>query len=339
MTSETINPTISGGLGSDSDGCPHPGVPGRATHPGDVTRTQVMGIVNVTPDSFSDGGCWADPQAALDHARALIDAGADLIDIGGESTRPGSTPVSEEEELRRILPVVAGLRDSGVPLSIDTMHARVAREAVENGAKIVNDVSGGLADGRMLPTVAELISQDPAVRYVCMHWRYPVPAADPGAAGDGDSMPTVVSSYHLSRDAHDDVVAEVIADLGRGIQACLDAGIPRAAIIVDPGIGFDKTPDQDWELLRNLDLIHDAFQMPMLVGVSRKKMFGQVLQGRPPLGRDGATAAVTGYCASKLVWAVRTHEVANNADVTRVYQWLNQAPRIGGATVSHLTRH
>lgn len=248
-----------------------------------------MGIVNVTPDSFSDGGDWFDADAAIAHGLELIDEGADILDVGGESTRPGSERPSAAEELRRVIPVITGLAQAGVPISVDTMRAEVAQAAVEAGATIVNDVSGGQADARMLATAASL-----GVRYVTMHWR-----------AHGATM-----NDHAR---YDDVVRDVLAELQRSIDAALSAGIAPDNLVVDPGFGFSKEPDHNWELLAHLADVQ-ALGFPVLVGVSRKRFLGELLGGRAPKDRDAATAAITAMCALEGVWAVRTHEVRANHD-------------------------
>lgn len=255
--------------------------------------TLVMGIINVTPDSFSDGGLFLGPDAAIAHARQLIAEGADLIDIGGESTRPGAQRPGVAEEMRRVLPVIEALKDAGVPISLDTMSAEVARAGVAAGASIVNDVSGGLADRQMLSTVAEL-----GVDYVCMHWRGHLDGAD-----------------SLAR--YDDAVPEVLAELRSRRDACLAAGISPERLILDPGFGFSKDPQHNWQLLRALAEFQQLGHR-VLVGVSRKRFLGALLDGREPTGRDAASAAITFYCAERRVWAVRTHTVPAHRDAIAV---------------------
>ncbi|MGO4956720.1 dihydropteroate synthase [Luteococcus sp. Sow4_B9] len=263
-------------------------------------RTLVMGIVNVTPDSFSDGGHWDTPEAAIAHGRELLAQGADLLDIGGESTRPGAVRPTLEEEMARVLPVVEELAAEGAWVSVDTMRAEVARQSALAGARIINDVSGGLADQDMVRTVAGL-----DVDYVCMHWR--------GYLGTGDTNA-----------AYQDVVTDVLAELVERIDACIAGGIAPERIISDVGLGFSKTVEQNWQLLRHLDRVEELGYR-QLVGVSRKRFLGDLLSGRPPLERDAATQAVTALCAQQGVWAVRTHEVAANVDVTRVYEKLAES--------------
>ncbi|MCO6631251.1 dihydropteroate synthase [Cutibacterium avidum] len=263
-----------------------------APHP---ARTLVMGVVNVTPDSFSDGGLWADPQVAIGHCVDLLAEGADILDIGGESTRPGTERTSEADELARVLPVVRAAVEQGATVSVDTMRASVARVVVEAGATIVNDVSGGLADPQMLPVVAEL-----GCDYVLMHWR-------------GQS----VTMQDLT--VYDDVVRDVIDETSHQVDAAIAAGVARERIIVDPGIGFSKTGDQNWDLLRGIDTFQEAFaDLRVLWGVSRKGFLGALLADdegpRPPRQRDAATASITAFCALHRAWCVRTHEVRANRD-------------------------
>lgn len=268
---------------------------------GAADRTYVMGIVNVTPDSFSDGGDHFDADEAIAHALQLVAEGADILDVGGESTRPGAERPDLAEELRRVVPVVEGLADCGVLVSVDTMRAEVARAAVAAGAEIVNDVSGGLADPAMLPTVAEL-----EVPYVLMHWR-----------GHGKTMHTEA--------VYDDVVAEVVGELLTRVNACTKAGIGEDNLILDPGIGFAKTGDHNWEILRHLDQF-ERLGFPLLVGVSRKRFLGDLLaEGnvpRPPKERDDASAALTTILAERRTWAVRTHSVRQHRDAIAVVEAL-----------------
>lgn len=256
-------------------------------------RALVMGIVNVTPDSFSDGGDHATTEAAVAHGLALVADGADIVDVGGESTRPGALRPSVDEELARVVPVVAGLAERGVVVSVDTMRAAVAEAAVAAGASIVNDVSGGLADPAMLGAVARL-----GVRYVLMHWR--------AHSTEMDDLATYA-----------DVAADVVAELRSRIDAALAAGIAADRLIVDPGIGFAKTPDQNWTLLDRLDEIR-ALGYPVLLGVSRKKFLGELLAGpdgpRAPKQRDDASVALTALAARDGIWGVRTHTARAHRD-------------------------
>jgi dihydropteroate synthase len=261
-------------------------------------RCLVMGVVNVTPDSFSDGGRWLAPEAAIAHGRSLLADGADILDVGGESTRPGAERPSLAEELDRVLPVVAGLSAEEAVVSVDTMRAEVARRAVEAGAAMVNDVSGGLADDGMLGAAAAL-----GVAYVAMHWR-----------GHSGSM--------QERASYQDVTAEVAGELASRTSAALAAGIRADRLALDPGIGFAKLAAHNWTVLRRLDELH-ALGFPVLVGSSRKAFLGALLAGpdgtpRPPLGRDDASAATVVLSAVAGAWCVRVHDVARSADAVRV---------------------
>jgi dihydropteroate synthase len=272
----------------------------------DIGRCRVMGVVNVTPDSFSDGGQWFDPDLAVEHGLALIAAGADIVDVGGESTRPGAQRIDADEELRRVLPVVGKLASTGAVVSIDTMHARVAEQAVDAGAVLVNDVSGGLADPAMVPFMAAS-----GMPFVVMHWR-----------GHSADMQT--------RAMYDDVVEDVRRELAQRIDAVVDAGVHPDQLILDPGIGFAKRPDSDhnWALLRHLDRLADLGR-PVLVGASRKAFLGRLLaeggNARPPSERDHASSAITALVAAAGAWAVRMHEVSADVDAVRVAaRWRSQ---------------
>lgn len=262
-----------------------------------LSRTLVMGIVNVTPDSFSDGGQFFDTESAVAHGLALVDEGADIVDVGGESTRPGSVRVDLDTELARVLPVVTALSDAGVPVSIDTTRAEVATAAVGAGAVLVNDVSGGLADPDMLAAVA-----DCGAAYLAMHWR--------GHAVDMQS-----------RASYTDVVAEVTAELDQRVTAARAAGIASSHLVIDPGLGFAKTAEHNWELLRHLDAL-SALGLPILLGTSRKRFLGELLSDehgpRPVQERDDATTALTALMAATGVWGVRTHTVRSQRDAIAV---------------------
>ncbi len=262
-----------------------------------LSRTLVMGIVNVTPDSFSDGGQFFDTESAVAHGLALVDEGADIVDVGGESTRPGSVRVDLDTELARVLPVVTALSDAGVPVSIDTTRAEVATAAVGAGAVLVNDVSGGLADPDMLAAVA-----DCGAAYLAMHWR--------GHAVDMQS-----------RASYTDVVAEVTAELDQRVTAARAAGIASSHLVIDPGLGFAKTAEHNWELLRHLDAL-SALGLPILLGMSRKRFLGELLADehgpRPVQERDDATTALTALMAATGVWGVRTHTVRSQRDAIAV---------------------
>ncbi|MGW3403695.1 dihydropteroate synthase [Streptomyces zhihengii] len=260
-------------------------------------RCAVMGVVNVTPDSFSDGGRWFDTTAAVKRGLDLVAQGADLVDVGGESTRPGASRVDEEEELRRVVPVVRQLAHEGVVVSVDTMRASVAEQAVAAGAVLVNDVSGGLADPRMVPAVAGT-----GAPFVVMHWR-----------GFSEDM--------NSRAVYGDVVTEVVDELRARMEAVVAGGIAPERIVIDPGLGFAKAAEHDLALLAGLDRLR-ALGRPVLVAASRKRFLGHVLarEGTPPPARerDAATAAVSAIAAHDGAWAVRVHEVRATADAVRV---------------------
>ncbi|MDT0395002.1 MULTISPECIES: dihydropteroate synthase [Streptomyces] len=268
-------------------------------------RCAVMGVVNVTPDSFSDGGRWFDTTTAVKHGLDLVAQGADLIDVGGESTRPGATRVDEAEELKRVIPVVRGLAAEGVTISVDTMRASVAEQSLAAGAALVNDVSGGLADPAMIPVVA-----DAGAPFVVMHWR--------GFLEGG----TIKGVYA-------DVVTEVADELHARVAAVLEGGVAADRVIVDPGLGFSKGADHDLALLAHLDRLL-ALGHPVLVAASRKRFLGRVLagpDGAPPPARerDAATAAVSALAARSGAWAVRVHEVRATADAVRVTRAITQA--------------
>ena len=293
---------------------PLPGLPSQ-------DRCLVMGVVNVTPDSFSDGGAWLGADAAVAHGLELAAQGADIVDVGGESTRPGAQRISAEEEIRRVQPVIAELARSGVPVSVDTMRARVAELALEAGARLVNDVSGGLADPHMPRLVAKA-----SVPYVVMHWR-----------GHSHDM--------NSRAVYDDVVREVRDELRRRVDAVVAEGVDPSMIVLDPGLGFSKLSEHNWRLLAALPDIaclgagtarerpsgagaarHGGGpprRFPVLVGASRKRFLGRLLataDGTPRsfTGSDDATVATTALAAAAGAWCVRVHKVPANADAVRV---------------------
>jgi len=262
-----------------------------------------MGVVNVTPDSFSDGGKWFGPDAAIAHGLELAGAGADIVDVGGESTRPGALRISEEEELRRVGPVISALASAGAVLSVDTMRVKVAERALGDGARMINDISGGLAD----PGMAGLIAES-GVPYVVMHWR-------------GHSVDM------QDRAVYADVVKEVKAELSQRVNALTASGIDPAQLIVDPGLGFAKLPAHSWTLLSRLGEIgcldHPAAPFPVLVGASRKGFIARLLGVGPDTPRpfaecDDATAALTLYAAMADAWCVRVHSVPANADAVRI---------------------
>ncbi|GAA3442984.1 dihydropteroate synthase [Planomonospora venezuelensis] len=257
-----------------------------------------MGVVNVTPDSFSDGGRWFDPADAVRHGLELVEQGADIVDVGGESTRPGAARVPLEEELARVEPVIRELSRRGVAVSVDTMRAEVARVAVDAGAGLVNDVSGGLADPDMPRVVAAS-----GVPYVVMHWR-----------GHSHTMD--------SRAVYGDVVAEVREELAKRVASVLAEGVAESQIVLDPGLGFSKNPEHNWALIARMDELAQL-GYPLLVGASRKRFLGRLLAGqdgtpRPFSGSDDATLAVTALVAQAGAWCVRVHDVRPNADAVRV---------------------
>ncbi|MGL5864799.1 MAG: dihydropteroate synthase [Dermatophilaceae bacterium] len=268
-----------------------------------------MGVVNVTPDSFSDGGRWFDPAEAVLHGRQLAADGADLLDVGGESTRPGAQRPSVDEELRRVIPVVAALAEVA-PVSVDTMRAEVAAAALDAGATVVNDVSGGLADPGMVPLVAGR-----EVGFVAMHWR-------------GHSADMQV------RAVYDDVVADVCGELHARMTVLTAAGVPPERLVLDPGLGFAKTATHNWALLRALDRVV-SIGPRVLVGASRKTFLGRVGRGpddvRPALERDVATAVTTAHAARYGVWAVRVHDVRGTVDALDVAEALADACANGPA--------
>ena len=269
------------------------------------TRTQVMGVVNVTDDSFSDGGLFLDRDRAVEHAMALAADGAAIIDVGGESTRPGATRIDGSVESARVLPVIKELAGQGLTVSIDTMHADVAAAALENGAQIVNDVSGGRADPDMARVVAHA-----GVPWVLMHWR-----------SVSAKRPHEVPPY-------EDVVAQVRTELLSAADAAVKAGVDAANLIIDPGLGFAKTGEHNWALLRALSEFVDT-GIPVLVGASRKRYLGALLadvdgEPRPPAGREIATAVVSALAAQQGVWGVRVHDVRASVDALKVVEaWTN----------------
>lgn len=273
--------------------------PGGLPRPG---RCAVMGIVNVTEDSFSDGGRHLAPEAAVAHARRLVADGADLLDVGGESTRPGAVRVDRNDEAARVVPLVRALADEGVVVSVDTMRASVAADALDAGAAVINDVSGGLSDPDMLPVVADRGSP-----VILMHWVSP----DDYRAGAGGRA-----------DYGGDVVASVRDHLARRVDAALAAGVDPGAIVLDPGLGFAKDAHDNWALLHGLDALTDL-GFPVLVAASRKRFLGSLLADpagdpRAVAERDTATTAVTALAAAAGAWAVRVHDVAPSVDTVRV---------------------
>lgn len=254
-------------------------------------HTLVMGILNVTPNSFSDGGKWLDPSQAVAHGLEMVAQGADLIDVGGESTAPGRKPVAVEEEITRILPVIEQLVAAGVTVSVDTLHAKTAQAAAAAGASIINDVSGGIVDDSMFATIAGLQLRYPQLSYICQHWR---------------GNPEVANQLAV----YDNVAVETWNELERRLELMRHSGIDMRRVIIDPGLGFSKVGEQDWDVLANLDVfLHRGY--PVLVGPSRKRYLADLetaASDRHP--RDDATAAVSMFCALHKVWAVRVHNVA-----------------------------
>jgi dihydropteroate synthase len=268
-------------------------------------RCAVVGVLNVTPDSFSDGGRYLDLEDAIAHGIAMRASGADMIDVGGESTRPGAQRVVPEVEASRVVPVIRELSAHGVPTSIDTMRATVAEAALDAGATVVNDVSGGLADKRMVDVVA-----DADVPWILMHWR--------GHSRHMDAMAD-----------YTDVVCDVRDELSARADAAIAAGVSADALVLDPGLGFAKTHAHNWALLHRLD-VFVGMGFPVLVGASRKRFLGALLADRtggqrPPEGREVATAVVSALAATAGVWGVRVHDVAGSLDAIAVARsWAGQ---------------
>ncbi|HCT79889.1 MAG TPA: dihydropteroate synthase [Micromonosporaceae bacterium] len=258
----------------------------------------VIGVLNVTPDSFSDGGLYQDLSAAVEHGLLMREQGAQYVDVGGESTRPGAQRVSGAIEIERVVPVIQELTRVGVPTSVDTTRAAVATAALEAGAAIINDVSGGLADPEM-----HRVAADAGCPYVIMHWR--------GHSADMQQL------------AHyQDVVKEVRAELSQRVDEALAAGIASSSIILDPGLGFAKTASHNWELSRGLGSIIDL-GFPVLFGASRKSYLGHLLDGRPAPERDVATAATSVLAAQAGVWGIRVHDVQGTVDALKVWrEWI-----------------
>ncbi|SDC44197.1 dihydropteroate synthase [Geodermatophilus telluris] len=268
-------------------------------------RCVVMGVLNVTPDSFSDGGCFADAPTAIAHGLAMHAAGADYVDVGGESTRPGADRVDADEECRRVVPVVRELAAAGVRTSVDTTRAEVAEAALAAGAVLVNDVSGGLADKNMADLVAET-----GVPWVLMHWR-----------GHSREM------HAAAR--YGDVVTEVCAELTARVEDVVAAGVDPRQLVLDPGLGFAKRAEHNWALLGGLDRLI-ALGLPVLVGASRKTFLGRLLAGpdaepRPAEQRDAATLATTVLAAEAGAWGVRVHDAASSVDAVRTVEAVRTA--------------
>ena len=265
-----------------------------------MSRTLVMGILNITPDSFADGGRYLSKEDAITQGRRLIAEGADIIDVGGESTKPGVDRVSEADELERVIPVVTELVKDGAVISVDTMRSEVAKQAISAGASYINDVSGGLADEKM----ASVIAQNPKIQYIAMHWR-----------GHSKEM--------QKKAVYKDVVKEVKDELDERVSQLLKAGIDPEQIILDPGIGFAKESDHNWEILKNIE----RFQLlgyPLLIGASRKRFLGELVNAPEPDKREAATIALTTELARLKVWAVRTHAVKAHQDAISVMERLRK---------------
>ena len=261
-----------------------------------MSRTLVMGILNVTPNSFADGGKYLAKEDAINQGRRLIAEGADIIDVGGESTKPGVERVSQEDELTRVIPVITELVKDGATVSVDTMRAEVAKQAIASGATYVNDVSGGLADAKM----AGLIAEHPKIQYIAMHWR-----------GHSKDM--------QSQAVYKDVVKEVKDELDERVSALLKAGVNPEQIILDPGIGFAKESDHNWQLLKNVERLQ-LLGYPLLIGVSRKRFLGELINAPELDKREAATIALTSEMARLKVWGVRTHAVRAHQDAISVVE-------------------
>jgi dihydropteroate synthase len=265
-----------------------------------MNQTLVMGILNVTPDSFADGGKYFSKQDAINQGRRLFAEGADIIDIGGESTRPGAERVSEDEETSRVIPVVLELVKDGAVVSVDTMRSAVAKEAVAAGAKYINDVSGGLADESM----ASVIAANPTIQYIVMHWRG--------------------HSKQMQKNAvYEDVVKEVKDELDYRVSDLINKGVGADQIILDPGIGFAKESSHNWKLLQNIERLQ-MLGYPLLVGVSRKRFLGELTNSQDPSDREFATIAITAELARQKVWGVRTHTVKAHKDAIAVIERLRK---------------
>jgi dihydropteroate synthase len=265
-----------------------------------MSRTVVMGILNVTPDSFADGGKYLSKADAITQGRRLIAEGADIIDVGGESTRPGAERISEEEELARVIPVITELVKDGAVVSVDTMRSEVAKAAITAGALYVNDVSGGLSDLKM----AAVIAVNPKVQYIVMHWR-----------GHSKDM--------QKQAVYEDVVKEVKDELDERVTNLLAQGVLAEQIILDPGLGFAKEAEHNWQILKNIE----RFQLlgyPLLVGASRKRFLGELINAKDTDNREAATIALTTELARLKVWGVRTHGVKAHQDAISVIERLRK---------------
>ncbi len=266
--------------------------------------TLVMGILNVTPDSFADGGKHLSISSAIKRGEEMIAEGVDIIDIGGESTRPGAARVDEDEELRRVIPVITEIVKLGATVSVDTMRSKVASEAIKAGVRYVNDVSGGLADSKM----SSVIASNPQIQYVVMHWR-----------AHSEKMAELAS--------YKDVVSDVRRELATRTEVLVTEGVDPDQMIIDPGLGFAKEPEHNWQLLRGLDRIA-LLGFPILVGASRKRFLGEILDGASTDDREFATIALTTLLAREGVWGVRTHNVKAHKDAIKVVaHWKGEVDR------------
>ncbi|PPI95368.1 dihydropteroate synthase [Nocardia nova] len=279
--------------------------------PRDGRSCVVMGVVNVTSDSFSDGGRYLDPAVAVAHGVRLYQAGADIIDVGGESTRPGAVRIDPETEAQRVVPVIRGLVEAGVPTSVDTMRASVAAAAIDAGVSVVNDVSGGRADAGMVKVVAAA-----EIPWILMHWRA---NADHRHIGPADH--------------YDDVVCEVLAELSSQVDLAMAAGVHPSRLVLDPGLGFAKNAEHNWALLGALPEL-TAQGLPILVGASRKRFLGSLLADesgpRPPDGREVATATISALAAQHGAWGVRVHDVRSSLDAIAVADAWRRAAESAG---------
>lgn len=262
--------------------------------PQNANRIVVMGVLNVTPDSFSDGGRYTDVDDAVAHALEMRAQGADIVDVGGESTRPGARRVDAAIEAERVLPAIQALVQHGVPVSVDTYRARVAAAALDAGATVVNDVSGGLGD----PDMAAVV-RDAGCPWILMHWR-----------GHSATMQQLAQ--------YGDVVRDVRDELSARVDAAVAAGVPATRLVIDPGLGFAKSAEHNWSLLAGLDELR-ALGLPVLVAASRKSFLGSLLadadgKPRPVDDREDATTALTAYCALQGAWGVRVHDVRPSVD-------------------------
>ena len=265
-----------------------------------MSRTLVMGILNITPDSFADGGKYLSKADAITQGRRLIAEGADIIDVGGESTRPGADRVTEEEELARVIPVITELVKDGAIISVDTMRSAVATAAIKAGALYVNDVSGGLADEKM----AKLIANNPKIQYIVMHWR-----------GHSKDM--------QKQAVYTDVVKEVMDELDERVSLLLKSGVLAEQIVLDPGIGFAKESDHNWKILQNIERLQ-LLGYPLLIGASRKRFLGELLNTSDTDSREAATIALTTELARLKIWGVRTHTVKAHQDAISVIEQLRK---------------